>query len=169
MNAGTAGGGGLTKVGNDGLFMAGCHVAHDCQIGSHTIIANFSGLAGHVHLGDWAIVGGLTGIHQFCKIGAHVMIGSSSAVAQDVPPYLLVDGNPLAVRGFNIEGLRRRGFDADRIGAVKQMHRLLYRQQLTLEQSREAISRLAVEVPGAAADVRLMVDFLAQSSRGIAR
>jgi UDP-N-acetylglucosamine acyltransferase len=169
FNRGTVQDAGVTRLGSDNWIMANVHVAHDCQIGSHTIIANFSGLAGHVHLGDWAIVGGLTGIHQFCKIGAHVMIGSSSAVAQDVPPYLLVDGNPLAVRGFNIEGLRRRGFDADRIGAVKQMHRLLYRQQLTLEQSREAISRLAVEVPGAAADVRLMVDFLAQSSRGIAR
>jgi UDP-N-acetylglucosamine acyltransferase len=149
--------------------MANVHVAHDCQVGSHTVMANYAALAGHVQLGDWAIVGGLSGVHQFCKVGAHVMIGFSSAVSQDVPPFMMVDGNPLAVRGVNAEGLRRRGFDAERLGAVRQMHRLLYRQGLTLEQAREAIAQLAQQMPAAAADVDLMTAFLARVTRGIAR
>ncbi len=169
INRGTAQDAGVTRLGDDNWIMANVHIGHDCQLGKQIVMANYSGLAGHVHLGDWVIVGGLSGVHQFCKVGAHTMIGSSSAVSQDVPPFMLVDGNPLTVRGFNIEGLRRRGFDAARIAAVKQMHRLLYRQQLTLEQAREAITTLATEVPAAAADVAMMTDFLAAASRGIAR
>jgi UDP-N-acetylglucosamine acyltransferase len=169
FNRGTVQDGGVTRLGDDNWIMANVHLAHDCQVGDHTVMANYAALAGHVHLGDWAIVGGLSGVHQFCRVGAHAMIGFSSAVSQDVPPYMMVDGNPLAVRGFNIEGLRRRGFDAQRIGVVKQMHRLLYRQRLTLEQARDAIAQLATEVPAAAADVALMTAFLAQASRGIAR
>ena len=169
FNCGTAQDAGVTRLGDDNWVMAYVHLAHDCQVGSHTILANNATLAGHVHLGDWAIVGGLTGVHQFCKIGAHVMVGFASAVTQDVPPYMLVDGNPLAVRGFNAEGLRRRGFSAARIGAVKQMHRLLYRQGKTLEQAREDIAAMSASVPEAAADVALMLDFLAGAHRGIAR
>jgi UDP-N-acetylglucosamine acyltransferase len=169
FNRGTAQDRGVTRLGNDNWIMANVHLAHDCQVGDHAIMANYSALAGHVHLGDWVVVGGYSGVHQFCKVGAHAMIGFSSAVSQDVPPFMMVDGNPLAVRGFNIEGLRRRGFDAERIAAVKQMHRLLYRRQLTLDQAREAIAQLALEVPAAAADVALMTDFLAGSSRGVAR
>jgi UDP-N-acetylglucosamine acyltransferase len=115
------------------------------------------------------IVGGLTGIHQFVKIGAHALAGFASAVTQDVPPFMLVDGNPLAVRGFNVEGLRRRGFGPERIGAVKQMHRLLYRSGNTLEQARDEILQLADTTPQAKDDVALMLAFLAQSTRGIAR
>jgi UDP-N-acetylglucosamine acyltransferase len=169
FNRGTVQDLGVTRLGDDNWIMANVHIAHDCQVGNQTVMANYAALAGHVHLGDWVIVGGLSGVHQFCKVGAHAMIGFSSAVSQDVPPYMMADGNPLAVRGFNLEGLRRRGFDARRIAVVKQMHRLLYRQQLTLEQAREAIVQLATEVPEAAADVALMSDFLAQASRGIAR
>ncbi|MCI1191976.1 acyl-ACP--UDP-N-acetylglucosamine O-acyltransferase [Calidifontimicrobium sp. SYSU G02091] len=169
FNVGTAQDAGVTRLGDDNWVMAYVHLAHDCQVGSHTILANNATLAGHVHVGDWAIVGGLTGVHQFCKIGAHVMVGFGSAVSQDVPPFMLVDGNPLAVRGFNAEGLRRRGFGPERIGVVKQMHRLLYRQALTLEQARERIAALATEVPAAADDVALMLDFLARATRGIAR
>jgi UDP-N-acetylglucosamine acyltransferase len=169
FNRGTVQDSGATRVGNDNWIMANVHLAHDCQLGDQIVMANYAALAGHVHLGDWVVVGGYSGVHQFCKVGAHAMIGFSSAVSQDVPPFMTVDGNPLAVRGFNIEGLRRRGFDAARIAAVKQMHRLLYRRQLTLEQAREAIAALAVEVPAAAADVALMCDFLAGASRGIAR
>jgi UDP-N-acetylglucosamine acyltransferase len=169
FNLGTAQDAGVTRLGDDNWIMAYVHLAHDCQVGSHTILANNATLAGHVHVGDWAIVGGLTGVHQFCKVGAHVMVGFGSAVSQDVPPFMLVDGNPLAVRGFNVEGLRRRGFGPERIGAVKQMHRLLYRQGLTLEQARERIAALATEVPAAAGDVALMQDFLARATRGIAR
>jgi UDP-N-acetylglucosamine acyltransferase len=169
FNLGTAQDAGVTRLGDDNWVMAYVHLAHDCQVGSHTILANNATLAGHVHLGDWAIVGGLTGIHQFCRIGAHAMLGFASAVSQDVPPFMLVDGNPLAVRGVNVEGLRRRGFGPERIGAVRQMHRLLYRQGKTLEQAREAIAALAGEVPQAADDVALMSDFLARSRRGIVR
>ena len=149
--------------------MAYVHIAHDCRIGSQTIIASFAGLAGHVHLGDWAIVGGQSGLHQFVKFGAHAMCAFASHVSKDVPPYMMVDGNPLAVRGFNVEGLRRRGFDAARIAAVKKMHRMLYRDGETFEQSREAIAALAGEVPESAADIALMNDFLAGATRGIVR
>ena len=149
--------------------MANVHIAHDAQVGSQTVLANYAALAGHVHVGDWAIVGGMTGLHQFVKLGAHVMIGFQSHVSQDVPPYMLVDGHPLAVRGFNVEGLRRRGFSAARIAAIKQMHRLLYRDGLTLEQARERIAALGAQAPEAAADVALMNAFLAGSQRGIVR
>lgn len=169
FNIGTAQDGGVTRVGDDNWVMAYVHIAHDCQVGSQTILANNATLAGHVRLGDWVIVGGLTGIHQFVQVGAHAMIGFASAVSQDVPPFMMVDGNPLAVRGFNAEGLRRRGFGAERVAAVKQMHRLLYRQGHTLEQAREAIAQLAASAPEAATDVELMLHFLAASQRGIAR
>ena len=125
FNTGTAQDAGVTRIGDDNWVMAYVHIAHDCQVGSQTILANNATLAGHVHVGDWAIIGGLTGVHQFVKVGAHVMAGFASHISQDVPPFMLVDGNPLAVRGFNVEGLRRRGFGAARIAAVKQMHRLL--------------------------------------------
>jgi UDP-N-acetylglucosamine acyltransferase len=149
--------------------MAYVHVAHDVQLGSHTILANNATLAGHVHVGDWAIVGGLTGVHQFCKIGAHVMTGFQSHVSQDVPPFMTVSGNPLAVHGFNAEGLRRRGFSRERIALVKQMHRLLYRDGLKLEDARSAIAALAGTVDGGDADIALLQDFLAAATRGIVR
>ncbi len=169
FNLGTAQDAGVTRIGDDNWVMAYVHIAHDCQVGSQTILANNATLAGHVHVGDWAIIGGLTGIHQFVKVGAHVMAGFASHISQDVPPFMTVDGNPLAVRGFNVEGLRRRGFSAERIVAVKQMHRLLYRSGLTLAQAREAIDALASERPEAAGEVALMAGFLAASARGIAR
>ena len=114
-------------------------------------------------------VGGLTGIHQFVKVGAHAMIGFSSAVSQDVPPFMMVDGNPLSVRGLNLEGLRRRGFSAARVAGIKQMHRALYRQGLTLEAARAAMAALPAAHPEAAADVALVLAFLDASTRGIAR
>jgi UDP-N-acetylglucosamine acyltransferase len=169
FNLGTAQDAGVTRVGSDNWIMAYVHIAHDCQVGDQTILANNATLAGHVHLGDWAFIGGLTGVHQFVHIGAHAMAGFASAVTQDVPPFMTVDGNPLAVRGFNLEGLRRRGFGAARIGAVKRMHRLLYRSGLTFEGARSAIAALVQEMPEAAADVATMSDFLARSTRGIAR
>jgi UDP-N-acetylglucosamine acyltransferase len=169
FNLGTAQDVGTTRVGDDNWIMAYVHIAHDCQVGNQTILANNATLAGHVELGDWVFIGGLTGVHQFVKIGAHAMAGFASAVTQDVPPFMTVDGNPLAVRGYNIEGLRRRGFGAARIGAVKQMHRLLYREGKTFEEARSAIAALAEAVPEAAGDVATMVDFLAGTTRGIAR
>ena len=169
FNLGTAQDAGVTRIGNDNWIMAYVHIAHDCQVADRTTLANNTTLGGHVHLGVWVTVGGLTGIHQFVKIGAHVMVGFGSAVSQDVPPFMLVDGNPLAVRGFNIEGLRRRGFDVPRIAAVKQMHKLLYREGKTFQQAREAIEALGREEPHAAGDVALMSAFLAGATRGIAR
>jgi UDP-N-acetylglucosamine acyltransferase len=169
FNLGTAQDSAVTRVGNDNWVMAYVHLAHDVQLGSNNTLANNATLAGHVHVGDWITVGGLSGVHQFVKIGSYAFIGFSSAVTQDVPPYMMVDGNPLAVRGFNVEGLRRRGFGAERIAAVKQMHRLLYRNGLTLDRARDDIAALATEVPAAAADVAMMSDFLASATRGIAR
>jgi UDP-N-acetylglucosamine acyltransferase len=159
----------VTRIGDDNWIMAYTHVAHDCVLGNHTTLANNTTLAGHVELGDWVTVGGLTGIHQFVKVGPHVMVGFQSAVSQDVPPFMLVDGNPLAVRGINVVGLRRRDFSAERISAVKQMHRLLYREGRTFEDARAAIAGLATSAPEAAADVALMADFLAAATRGIVR
>ena len=149
--------------------MAYTHIAHDCRVGDRATLANNTTLGGHVELGDWVTVGGLTGIHQFVKVGAHAMVGFASAVSQDVPPFMLVDGNPLAVRGFNAVGLRRRDFSAPRIAAVKQMHRLLYREGRALEEARAAIDALAEATPEAAQDVALMSGFLAAATRGIAR
>ena len=169
FNLGVPQAGGSTSIGDDNWIMAYTHVAHDCHIGNNVTMANNTTLAGHVIIGDWVTIGGLTGIHQFVKIGAHAMIGFASAVAQDVPPFMLVDGNPLAVRGFNTVGLKRRGFGPQRLAAVKQMHRLLYRQGLTLEQARGAIRALAVDATDAAPDVALMEAFLADATRGIAR
>ena len=169
FNLGVPGAGGITRVGHDNWIMAYTHVAHDCLVGNHTTLANNTTLAGHVELGDWVTVGGLVGIHQFVKVGAHAMVGFATAVSQDVPPFMLVDGNPMAVRGFNVVGLRRRGFSAARLAAVKQMHRFIYRQGRTLDDARAAVDALATELPEAAADVAMMSAFLAGSTRGIAR
>lgn len=169
INLGVSGAGGVTRVGSQNWIMAYCHIAHDCQVGNHTTLANNTTLGGHVHLGDWVTVGGLTGIHQFVKVGAHAMVGFATAVSQDVPPFMLVDGNPMAVRGINSVGLRRRDFSAARLAWVKQMHKLLYRQGKTLAEARQAMVELAQEAPEAASDVALMNEFLAGATRGIAR
>ncbi len=172
FNRGTAQDGGVTRVGDDNWVMAYVHVAHDVQLGNRCILANNATLAGHVQVGDWVIVGGLTGVHQFVKIGAHAMAGFQTALSQDVPPFMMVDGNPAKVHGFNIEGLRRRGFSAERIAQVKQIHRLLYRNGLTLEQAKAEIGTLGASIPTGderAADVQAMLDFLGASRRGIVR
>ncbi|MFL6693595.1 MAG: acyl-ACP--UDP-N-acetylglucosamine O-acyltransferase [Ramlibacter sp.] len=169
FNIGSPGGGGVTRVGDDNWIMAYTHIAHDCVVGNRTTLANNATLAGHVELGDWVTVGGLTGIHQFVKVGAHAMVGFASAVSQDVPPFMLVDGNPLTVRGYNVVGLRRRDFSAARLAVVKQMHKLLYREGRTLEQARAGIEALAAGTPEAAQDVAMMSGFLAAATRGIAR
>src|SRR6478752_7106816 len=137
----------VTRIGDDNWIMAYTHVAHDCVVGNRTTLANNTTLAGHVELGDWVTIGGLTGIHQFVKVGAHAMVGFQTAVSQDVPPFMLVDGNPMAVRGFNVVGLRRRDFSPARIAAVKQMHKLLYREGRTQDDARLAIDALAQAMP----------------------
>jgi UDP-N-acetylglucosamine acyltransferase len=172
FNRGTTQDAGVTRLGSDNWVMAYVHLAHDVQVGHRTILANNATLAGHVHVGDWAIIGGLSGVHQFCRIGAHVITGFQSHVSQDVPPFMTVSGNPLKVHGLNSEGLRRRGFTKDRLARVKQMHRLLYRDGLTLDQARQAIEQLrqeAVADAEAAGDAQLLLDFLASSTRGIVR
>jgi len=169
LNTGTAQDAGVTRVGHDNWIMAYVHVAHDCRVGDHTILANAVQLAGHVHVGDWAILGGLTGVHQFVRIGAHAMAGFSSRLAQDLPPFVMAAGNPVQAQGFNQEGLRRRGFSEARIGAVKQMHRALYRKGLTLAAAIAEIESLRARTPEAADDIALMLGFLAAAERGIVR
>jgi UDP-N-acetylglucosamine acyltransferase len=169
INTGTVQDGGLTALGDDNWIMAYVHIAHDCRVGSHTIIANATQLGGHVHVGDWAFLGGLSGVHQFVRVGAHAMTGFQTRLSQDLPPYVTAAGNPAAATGINAEGLRRRGFTPERIAQVKQMHRLLYRKGLTLAAGLAEIEALRGELKGSEADVSLMLDFLAQAERGIVR
>ena len=169
FNLGTVQDGGVTRIGDDNWIMAYVHIAHDCQVGNQVTMANNATLAGHVEVGDWVTVGGLTGVLQRMRIGAHAMIGFASHVGKDVPPFMVVDGNPLAVRGVNLVGLRRRDFSNARIGAIREMHKLIYRQGKTVEEARASIAALGTDVPEAAADATLMDAFLATSASGIAR
>ena len=169
INLGTVQDAGVTRVGDDNWIMAYVHIAHDCQVGSHTIMANLTQLAGHVQLGDWVVVGGMSGLHQFVRVGAHAMIGFQTRLSQDLPPFVTAAGNPAEAQSINAEGLRRRGFGAERIDVIKQMHRLLYRRSLTLAEATQQISGLAEAQAGSAADVALMLEFLAKAQRGIVR
>ena len=169
LNTGTVQDGGLTSLGDDNWIMAYVHVAHDCRIGNHTVIANATQLGGHVHVGDWAFLGGLSGVHQFVRVGAHAMTGFQTRLSQDLPPYVTAAGNPASATGINAEGLRRRGFSPERIAQVKQMHRTLYRQGLTLAASIAEIEALRGQLDGSEADIALLLDFLASAERGIVR
>lgn len=167
FNTGTFKEQGVTRVCDDNWIMAYVHLAHDVQLGSHTVLANNVTLAGHVHVGDWAVIGGLTGVHQFVHIGAHAMVGFQGHVAQDVAPFMTVDGNPLAVRAVNLTGLKRRDFSAERLAVVRQMHKLIFRSGLTLEQAVAEVEGLRGQ--GGDQDLQLMLDFLAGSRRGLVR
>lgn len=169
FNTGTVQDAGVTTVGNDNWIMAYVHIAHDCRLGNNLIMANGATLGGHVHLDDWVFIGGLTGVHQFVRVGAHAMTGFQTRLSQDVPPFILAQGNPAEVNGFNIEGLRRRGFNAERLAAVKLMHKALYRQGLTFDESKAQIAALSASHPEAQADVTMMLNFLNASTRGIVR
>lgn len=171
FNVGTVQGGGVTRLGDDNWMMAYTHLAHDCLVGSNTTFANNAQLAGHVEVGDWVILGGFTNVHQFVRIGAHGMTGLGSVLLADQPPFVMSEGQPARARSMNFEGLRRRGFSPARIATVKAMHKLLYRDGLTLEQAREGLAGLAQATPEAAPDVQLMAEFLARVSpqRGIVR
>jgi UDP-N-acetylglucosamine acyltransferase len=162
---------GITRLGNDNWMMAYTHLAHDCQVGNNTIFANNAQIAGHVHVGDFAILGAYTNVHQYVKIGAHAMTGMGTTLLAEVPPFAMVSGNPAAARSMNYEGLRRRGFSAERISAVKAMYKAIYRDGLTLEQACERIAALKQDTPEAAPDVAMMVAFLESVSpqRGIVR
>ena len=171
INIGSPGDQGVTRVGSDNWIMAYVHVAHDCVVGDHVIIANSTQLAGHVVIGDWVILGGFTGVHQFVKVGAHSFTAISSVLVADLPPFVMCQGQPAEARSMNFEGLRRRGFSADRIAAVKGMHKALYRTGLTLADAKIRIAELTDKYPDAAPDVQMMLSFLAQTSpqRGIVR
>ena len=171
FNIGSPGDVGVTRVGNDNWLMAFVHLAHDCQVGNNTIFANNSQLAGHVHVGDWVVLGGFTVVHQFVRLGAHSMTAMCSLLFADLPPFVMCQGQPAAARSMNYEGLRRRGFPPERISAVKAMHKALYRDDLTLEQAKARIAESAATSQEAQADVQMMLDFLAQTSpqRGIVR
>ena len=161
----------MTRVGDDNWLMAYVHLAHDCVVGNNTIFANNSQLAGHVHVGDWAILGGFTVVHQFVRLGAHSMTAMCSLLFADLPPFVMCQGQPAAARSMNFEGLKRRGFSADRIAAVKAMHKALYRGDLTLEQAKVQVAGLAQTHLEAAPDVQMMLAFLDGTSpqRGIVR
>lgn len=171
FNIGSPSGGGVTRIGNDNWIMAYVHLAHDVKVGSHTIFANNSQLAGHVEVGDWTILGGFTVVHQFVRIGAHAMTAMCALLFADQPPFVMSQGQPAQARSMNFEGLRRRGFSPERIAAVKAMYKLLYRQDLTLEQAIAGIAQLAHTQPEAQADVAMMVQFLQTTppQRGIVR
>ena len=156
---------GLTSIGSDNLFMAYTHVAHDCRIGDHAIMANAASLGGHVEIQDWAILGGFTIVHQFCRIGAHGFCAMGSVLTKDVPPYVTVGGHPAEPHGINSEGLRRRGFSDEAIAAIKRAYRALYMAGLKLDEALERLRELAVTVP----EVGPLADFVAERNRGIVR
>ncbi len=166
IHLGTEDGGGETVIGNDGLFMAYSHVAHDCKVGDHVILANAATLAGHCEIDDFAIMGGLSGAHQFTRIGCHVMISGGSMIAQDIAPYSIVQGDRAKTVGINLTGLKRRGFSAQALANIKNMYKLVFRSNLKLE---DAISQIETQYDTAAAEVAIYVEFLKNSTRGLAR
>jgi len=155
---------GLTKIGDNNLFMVAVHVAHDCVIGSDNIFANTCGIAGHVHIGDGVLLGGMTGVHQFCNIGSYAMTAGCSLVLKDVPAYVMVGGNPAAARSMNFEGMRRRGWSAEVIKQLRNAYKVVYRQGNTLE---EAIALLEQSSPGP--ELERFIQSLRKSTRGITR
>lgn len=165
FNLGTVQDAGVTRIGNDNWIMAYVHIAHDCQVGNRTIFANNAQLAGHVHVDDWAILGGYTGVHQFCRIGAHTMTAIATVVVQDVPPYVMAAGNSASPYGINAEGLKRRGFSPESLMVLKRAYRTLYKSGLMLEEARAKLGEEAKEHP----EIQPILDFLAVSKRGIIR
>lgn len=165
INRGTAQDRGETRIGNDNWIMAYVHVAHDCVLGDNIIMANNATLAGHISIEDWAILGGFTKVHQFCRIGAHSFTGMNVDITRDVPPYVMVSGAPVEPHGINSEGLKRRGFDAVQIQNIKRAYKILYRSELRLEEATMKLRELAASQP----EVAVMVEFLETSERSITR
>lgn len=165
FNRGTVQDKGTTKIGNDNWIMAYVHLAHDCQIGNHTIFANNASLAGHVDVHDYAILGGFTLIHQFCKIGSHVITAVGSVVFKDIPPYVTAAGYDAKPHGINSEGLKRRGYSAESILQIKRAYKTLYRNGLTLDEAKVELATMQEATP----EIGLLTDFLNISTRGIVR
>lgn len=165
IHAGTAQDRGETTIGSGNLFLAYSHVAHDCVVGSHTTWSNNAQIAGHVSIADWVVMGAFSGVHQFCRVGAHAMLGAFSVVLQDVPPYTIVQGYPAQPKGTNAEGLRRRGFSAEDILAVRRAYKTLYREGLALEDAKAKLASAARSSPV----VLPLVEFLSVPGRGILR
>lgn len=165
LNRGTAQDAGATRIGSDNLFMAYTHVAHDCQIGDHVIMANASSLGGHVTIGDWAILGGFSIVHQFCCVGAHCFTGMGSVIAKDVPPYIIIGGHPAKPHGINKEGLKRRGFSAEEIRNIVNAYKLLYMSGLSLEEARKRLVEIAEQQPA----IKLFSNFIETCTRSIVR
>lgn len=165
FNLGTVQDGGVTRIGDDNWIMAYVHIAHDCQVGNRTIFANNAQLAGHVHVDDWAILGGYTGVHQFCRVGAHTMTAIATVVVQDIPPYVMVAGNSASPYGINAEGLKRRGFSPDSLLVLKRAYRTLYKSGLMLDEARAKLEEDVKTHP----EIQPILDFLAVSKRGIIR
>jgi UDP-N-acetylglucosamine acyltransferase len=165
FNRGTIQDAGVTRLGNDNWIMAYVHLAHDCQVGNNTIFANNAQLAGHVHVGDWVILGGFTAVHQFVRIGAHSMTAMGSALLQDLPPYVMAAGNTAEPHGINSEGLKRRGFSAEAVNAIRRAYKTLYKSGLKLDEARAAIAAEVAAVP----ELAVLESFLAHPGRGIVR
>lgn len=165
FNLGTALDAGVTRMGDDNWIMAYVHIAHDCQVGNRTVFANNAQLAGHVHIGDWVILGGFSGVHQFCRIGAHAMTAAGTVAVQDIPPFVMAAGNTASPFGINAEGLKRRGFSPEAMLALKRAYRTLYKSGLMLEEARAKLIEEVVAHP----EIQPLIDFLAVSKRGIIR
>ena len=165
INRGTADGGGATRIGDANWIMAYAHIAHDCQVGNHTIFSNNATLAGHVEVGDHAILSGFAGVHQFCRIGAHAFVGMGCLINGDVPPFVIVADDYGRPRGINAEGLKRRGYTADRIAAIKRAYKTLYLSGLPLDAARAQLAAAANNAP----DVQHMLEFIERGQRGLVR
>jgi UDP-N-acetylglucosamine acyltransferase len=165
IHRGTSDGGGATRIGDDNWIMAYVHIAHDCVIGNHTIFSNNATLAGHVEIGDYTILSGFSGSHQFCRIGAHAFLGMGCLVNADVPPFVLMGTDYGRPRGINSEGLKRRGFSPERINAIKRAYKTLYMSGMQLADAKNALREMAADEP----DVQQMLDFIEGGTRGLMR
>mgnify|MGYP006266342199 CR=1 FL=1 len=176
IHTGTVQDGGITRIGNDNWIMAYVHIAHDCQVGNHTIFSSNAQIAGHVTVEDWAILGGMSGVHQFVRIGQHAMLGGASALVQDIPPFVIAAGDKAEPHGLNAEGLKRRGFEIETISALRHAYKVLYKEGLTFEDAKQALANYAKNgIDGvklsadASSKVTEFLEFVAASKRGIIR
>lgn len=165
VHRGTVQGGGVTKIGNNNLFMAYTHVAHDCIVGNHVVFSNNASIAGHVRVDDYACLGGMVGVHQFCAVGAHSFAAGGAMIIKDVPPFVMVSGYPAEAHGLNTVGLERRGYNSKVVAALKRAYKIVFRQSFTLQQAIIELKRMTAETP----EITVLTDFLATSTRGIVR